>query len=269
MGGDSKPHKFLLEQTPAMDPFLQGKLEALDTNLRRRFDMAPEQTSAGVVDLSSPRLALLRPDLLMYGASVPKIAILLAFFHQHPEAAGHLTESTRRELGMMIKQSSNEMAAKFSKALGLATIRQVLEELHFYDASGPAGIWMGKHYGEATERVGDPIGDHSHAVTVRQVLRFYWLLERRELLSPQASDRMLEIFDSPGLPHDAIKFVKGLAGRSRALRRKWGSWENWLHDSAVVCGPGRHYILVGLTNHSRGDEYLAELAPAVDDWFLS
>ena len=50
--------------------------------------------------------------------------------------------------------------------------------------------------------------------------------------------------------------------------RKWGSWENWLHDTAIITGPNRHYILVGMTQHPRGDEYLEGLARAVDDLML-
>src|SRR5207302_1055145 len=116
-----------------------------------------------------------------------------------------------------------------------------------------------------SERVGDPIGNHSHAATVRQLLRFYLSLEQGKLVSPKASAVMREIFASPDIPHDSIKFVKGLQGRGAAICRKWGSWENWLHDSAVIESSGRHYILVGLTQHLRGDDYLAQLAQAVDD----
>ena len=76
---------------------------------------------------------------------------------------------------------------------------------------------------------------------------------------------MRQIFASPDIPHDDIKFVKGLEGRDVQILRKWGSWKNWLHDSAVISGPGRRYILVALTNHEKGDEYLVELARAVDD----
>jgi hypothetical protein len=47
-----------------------------------------------------------------------------------------------------------------------------------------------------------------------------------------------------------------------------GTWENWFHDSAVISGPNRHYILVALTNHPKGDEYLVDLAKSVDE-FLS
>lgn len=76
---------------------------------------------------------------------------------------------------------------------------------------------------------------------------------------------MLEIFASPDIPHDEIKFVKGLAGRSVEIVRKWGSWQDWLHDTAIIAGPRRRYILVALTRHPKGDEYLADLAAAVDD----
>ena len=75
--------------------------------------------------------------------------------------------------------------------------------------------------------------------------------------------------ESPDIPHDNNKFVKGLAGRDVQIIRKSGSWEDWLHDSAVVTGGGRHYILVALTKHLSGDEYLAALAQRVDDLMQS
>ena len=89
------------------------------------------------------------------------------------------------------------------------------------------------------------------------------------LLSPRASRAMREIFESPSIPHDQMKFVKGLAGRDLEVIRKSGSWENWLHDTAVVTGRGRHYILVALTRHPKGDDYLADLAAQIDDVIAS
>ena len=100
---------------------------------------------------------------------------------------------------------------------------------------------------------------------MRQLLRFYLLLEQGRLVSAEASGAMRGIFASPKIAHDEVKFVKGLAGRGVQVLRKSGSWENWLHDSAVVTGAGRHYILVALTQHPRGDEYLVALARAVDE----
>ena len=164
----------------------------------------------------------------------------------------------------MIKASSNEMASKYSRAIGLKEIQRVLDSYQFYDRNR-GGIWMGKHYGPSDERIGDPLNDHSHAATVRQLIRFYLLLEQGKLVSEAASKTMREIFASPDIPHDDIKFIKGLAGRPVEVLRKWGSWKDWLHDSAIVSGPGRHYIVVGLTHHPKGDEYLADLARAIDD----
>jgi beta-lactamase class A len=158
------------------------------------------------------------------------------------------------------------MAAKFSRELGLGEIQQVLNNYGFYSAKQGGGLWVGRHYGQSVERHGDPLADHSHAATVRQVLRFFLLLEQGKLVSADASRVMREIFLSPSIPHDPIKFVQGLADRpGLEIRRKWGTWENWKHDSAVITGPNRHYILVGLTEHPNGDDYLCDLARAVDD----
>ena len=251
-------------QSGRPDPVLQTRLEQIDTDLRTKHGMTSEQTSVGVIDLRTGKSAMIHPDRGEYAASIPKIAILLAYFELHLEARQKLDPQVRHELGLMIKASSNEISAKYSRAVGLKEIQRVLNSYQFYDPQH-GGIWMGKHYGPSDERIGDPINNHSHAATVRQLIRFYLMLEQGKLVSPQASKLMREIFASPDIPHDDIKFVKGLAGRDVQLLRKWGSWQDWLHDSAIISGPGRHYILVALTHHPKGDDYLVDLARAVDD----
>ena len=247
------------------DPDLQKQIKGIDDLLRSRYGMTSEQTALGLLDLRTLRVAMIHPDRCEYGASVPKIGILLAYFAFRPKATTSLDPEIRHQLGLMIKNSSNEIASKFSRELGLQQIQDVLNRLEFYNAEQGGGIWVGKHYGEEGERYVDPVGKHSHAITVRQALRYFLMLETGKLLSPPASQTMREIFQSPEIPHDQIKFVKGLAGRKVEIIRKWGSWEDWLHDVAVVTGPGRHYILAGLTHHPRGDEYLTDLAGEVDD----
>jgi beta-lactamase class A len=262
---NSKFQNYTLEYETPVDPVLQADLEGIDTDLRARFGMTTEQTAAGVLDLKTLRLAMIHPDRGEYAASVPKIGILLAYFHLHPQAATHLDGQTRHELGLMGKASDNEMASKFSKELGLKQIQAVLNCYHFYDKDHGGGIWMGKHYGKGGERIGDPVGDHSHAATVRQLLRYFLLLEQGKLVSPAASKTMRQIFASPDIPHDRIKFVQALSDRNVQIIRKWGTWEDWRHDTAVVTGLRRHYILVALTHHPKGDEYLVDLARSVDD----
>ncbi|HTD64915.1 MAG TPA: serine hydrolase [Candidatus Limnocylindria bacterium] len=257
----------LAYNTPA-DPALQSALKEMDARLRREHGMTSAQTAAGVLDLKTLRLAMIHPDRIEYAASVPKIAILLAYFQLHPEATTNLDAQTRHELGLMIKVSDNEMAAKYSQNIGLKRIQQVLDSYGFYDAKHGGGIWLGKHYGKGGERHGDPIANHSHAATVRQLLRFYLLLDQGKLVSPEASRRMREIFASPDIAHLDDKFVKGLAGREVQVLRKSGWWEDWFHDTAIVTGGGRHYIIVAMTHHPKGDDYLAGLASAVDDWIV-
>jgi beta-lactamase class A len=260
---------FTLNYDTPVDASLQKRVEEIDARLREKYGIAADQTDVGVLDLQHPRVAMIHPDHIEYAASVAKIGILLAYFQLHPDAATSLDKDTEHELGLMIKPSSNEMAAKFSREMGLREIQTVLNSYGFYDASRGGGLWVGKHYGPNSERIGDPVANHSHAATVRQLLRFYWMLDHGRLVSPAASKKMREIFLSPDIPHDDHKFVKGLAGRNLTLLRKWGSYEDWLHDTAIIEGPGRRYVLVGLTHHAAGDSYLEELAAAVDDLMIT
>ncbi|HEV2719271.1 MAG TPA: serine hydrolase [Thermoanaerobaculia bacterium] len=251
---------------PRPSSSLQTQIETIDQRLRAKYGIAADQTDVGLLDLQTKRAAMIHPDHEEYAASVAKVGILYAWF-----ALGHNADDpqTQHELGLMIKVSSNEMAAKYSRLMGLTTIQQTLNAAGFYNAKRGGGIWVGKHYGPNSERIGDPVANHSHAVTVRQLLRFYWLLSRDELVSPAASRKMREIFLSPDIAHDENKFLKGLSGRGLTIMRKSGTWEDWLHDSAVIEGPGRRYVLVGLTHHPKGDEYLEELAHDVDDLMSS
>jgi beta-lactamase class A len=262
-----KPVEFSLDFKTPVDETLQAQLTRCDETIRAKLGMTSEHSAVGIIDLTgTPRVALLNPDRETYGASVPKIGILLGYFALKPASETEkLSPVVRRELGEMIKISSNEMASKYSHELGLKNIQGVLDRNGFYDKDHGGGIWVGKHYGKDSERYTSPVGQHSHAATVRQLLRFYVQLEQQKLLSLAASKMMREIFESPEIKHLDDKFVKGLKGRDVQMIRKSGWWENWKHDSAVVTGGGRHYILVALTEHERGEEYLELLAPAVDD----
>lgn len=114
---------YSLDYQSPPDPALQAKVEAIDVRLRMQLGMALEQTAVGVLDLKTGRLALVRPDVIDYAASVPKIGILLAWFHEHPEAATTIDAATRREFGLMIKESNNAVAAKVSQQIGLKRIQ--------------------------------------------------------------------------------------------------------------------------------------------------
>lgn len=256
---------YVLDYSTPVDPKLQARLEAIDSEIRATLGINADRTNVGLLDLNHLRLAMIHPDHSEYAASVAKIGVLLAYFQTHPEAATHLDPSVRHELGLMIKVSSNEMASKYSHLIGLKRIQSILDDYHFYDKDHGGGIWVGKHYGKGDERYPDPVSDNSHAANVRQLLRYYLLLDQDKLVSPEASKTMREIFESPDIPAEKGKFNKGLAGRGLDIRYKSGTWEDWFHDTADITGPKRHYILVALTHHPKGDDYLVQLASAVDD----
>lgn len=264
-GPTSQPSITINYETPT-DAALQTTLDAIDAACRKPFEMTAEHTAVGLVDLQTGRVAMLRPDREEYAASVPKVGILLAYFTLKPDAAAKLDATTRHELGLMAKQSNNEMAAKFSRELGLKPIQKVLNDAGFYDAARGGGLWVGKHYGKGDERYPSPVGNNSHAATVRMLLKYFVMLERDQLVSPAASQAMRDIFRSPDLEPNALYFVKALKDRPGvSLYRKWGLWQEWHHDAAVITGPGRHYVLVALTRHAKGGEYLEALAKSVDD----
>lgn len=257
--------RYTLGYDSPTDPALQAGVAALDTRLREKHGMGADETAVGVLDLRTLRLALIRPDAVDYAASVPKIAILFGWFKLRPEAP--LDAETRHEFGLVMRKSDNVLATKYSKLLGLTAIQDALNAEGFYDAGKGGGIWLGKHYGKSDERIVDPVGKNSHAATVRQLVRFYLRLEQGALVSAEASRAMREIFADASIPHIDDKFVRGLAGRPVEVRRKAGWWDAWVHDTAVVTGEGRHYIVVAMTRNKekRGEGYLVDFATGVDD----
>jgi len=254
-----------------VDAGLQEALAAIDRRVGDELGIAEADRACGLIDLgepspASPRLGLVRPDTIFYGASVPKVCILLAYFETHPEAADRLDPQIQRELELMIKRSSNELASKYSRIVGLEAIQNIQRSEHYglYSAER-GGLWSGKHYGIDEPRTPDPLGGHSHAATVRACLRFFLLLEQGKLVSQAASRKMREIFAAPLLEFHNDGFVAGLKGRDVRVIRKNGLWEDWHLDAARIESGGRIYLLAGMARHARGDDYLTGIAAAADE----
>ncbi|HEY3245518.1 MAG TPA: N-acetylmuramoyl-L-alanine amidase-like domain-containing protein [Phycisphaerae bacterium] len=258
---------YLLDFDAAADAQLQNSLDEIDRKLGEQLGIPDAHRACGLLDLTDLRLALVRPDEMFYGASVPKICILLAYFETYPEAAERLDPGVERDLQLMIKQSDNELAAKYSQLIGLDRIQEIVQsdKYRFYDPDHGGGLWCGKHYGLDQPRHGDPLHDHSHGATVRQCLRYYLLLEQGKLVSPAASAKMKSIFAATLLDFHPHAFVAGLRGRGITLLRKSGEWEDWHLDTARIEHGDRMYLLAAMAHDPKGQEYLAALAAGVDE----
>src|SRR5215208_3948780 len=95
--------RYTLDYDTKPDRALQSRVEAIDANLRAKYEMTTEQMAVGVLDLRRMRLAMIHPDRIEYAASVAKVGILFAYFELHPDAATNLDATTRHELGLMAK----------------------------------------------------------------------------------------------------------------------------------------------------------------------
>jgi beta-lactamase class A len=228
-----------------------------------------QRLAIGLVDLRSspPRLASVNGDRMMYAASLPKIAILLAAYVSFEDGSLPETSSIHQDLHEMIQVSSNAAATRTIDAVGMRKIEQVMRDPRFdlYDEKRGGGLWVGKRYAATGVRRGDPLYNISHGATANQVARFYYLLASKRLISEARSDQMLADLADPGLHH---KFVAALDERApdAKLFRKSGTWREWHSDSVLVKGDDwRHYILVGLVQSANGEAILRELVPMAED----
>jgi hypothetical protein len=253
-----------------IDAPLQRRIDQLDATVCRNLGIEPEQRAFGVLDLDELRLAMIRPDAMFYGASVPKIVIVFAYLKENPELLDDMPPETLRELQLVIKRSSNELAAKYSQLVGLDRLQEIItsREYRFYDEDHGGGLWCGKHYGLARPRIGDPLHDHSHGATVRQCLRYYLMMEQGRLENVRTCALLKEIFAAPELEFHDESFVRALLPRGAEILRKGGRWEDWLLDTARIEHGGRVYLLAGMTHHPRGVEYLERMAAGIDDYLV-
>ena len=252
------------------DSSLQAKFErhVLQNKKWARL-IANKKMTVGLVDLREPyraRFAHLNGDVMMYAASLPKIAILLASCQAIADSSLRLTPEIESDLKIMISRSSNMAATRMIDRIGFAKIEEVVTAPHygFYDPDLGGGLWVGKRYATRGKRHPDPLKGLSHAATVYQTCRFYYLLATNRLVSEKESRHMLDILADPEINH---KFVYTLSkiGPNAKLYRKSGGWRNWHADSVLVWGPERRYILVALVNDRDGEKILREFVTAAEE----
>ncbi len=251
------------------DEHLQELLtQQLNSNQKWKRLIKNKKLSIGIVDLSNPedvRYAGVNDDYMMYAASLPKIAILLAAMDALENGELADTKEIREDLRLMISKSNNRASTRMIDRLGYAKIEAVLRapETKLYDETVGGGLWVGKRYAAGGKRHPDPLKGLSHAATTRQVCSFYYQLVMGNLVSEKRSKEMLEILKDPALHHKFVSVLDNLAPKAK-IYRKSGSWKNYHSDSALVWGPQRQYIIVALVEDGFGEQVTRNLVKPLD-----
>jgi hypothetical protein len=248
------------------------ELEDVVTRLCRGYGIPSENISAGICDLRTDRYALHLGDKMRYSGCVPKIIILLTAFED--EANGRLTidDNLRLSMARMIRLSAMPDAGSLARRLGNHHINDTAasQKYRLYDPKWGGGLFTGRPFWGGGEGYRDPVAHLTHAVTARQALRYYWLLDHGRLVSPEASRRMLAVFLDTRVPILKNKFVEGLWDRHLTVVRKSGWYGAYTNDTAMVTGPDRHYIMACLVtcgSASAAEGYLESFAREIDDYF--
>jgi len=248
---------------------MQRMLEERITSLHLTKAIKDKRLSVALVDVtdpSKPSMAQVNGDEMMYAASLPKIAILLAAFERIAEGKLPLDDGLRKTMTNMIRHSSNSAATEVLNKVGGKYINTVLSspKYRLYDPEHNGGLWVGKEYGSGKAFQRDPLHHLSHGATATQVARYYYLLETGQLVSPKHSSEMKTILSKPGISH---KFVKGLQTDypNVEMYRKSGTWRTYHADSALIEHDGRRYIAVALANDAKGGEWMKKLIHEMDE----
>ena len=254
-----------------VDANLQSKLEReLKSNPQWKKLIDNKKMSVGLVDLSDPenaRFARVNGNHMMYAASLPKIAILLAAMDAIEKGELIETNKVKADMRLMISKSNNAASTRMIDRVGYDKIESVMTDPNydFYDEETGGGLWVGKRYGGGGDTNREPLKQLSHAASVTQVCRYYYLLAYGKLVNENRSKQMLDIFENPELHHKFVNTLDKIAPEAR-LFRKSGSWKNFHSDSVLVWGndPNRRYILVALIDDPRGEQIIRDLVQPVE-----
>lgn len=257
--------------TTLLDRDLQKDIETeLFKNPKWRALIKQKKMAVGIVDLrntNEPKFARINGNHMMYAASLPKIAILLAAMDAIENGELKETQEIKNDMRIMISKSDNAASTRMIDRVGYAKIESVMTDpkYGFYDEEKGGGLWVGKRYGGGGDTNREPLKNLSHAATVTQVCRYYYLLANGELVNRKRSEQMLDIMEKPDLHHKFISVLDKIAPNA-SVYRKSGSWKTYHSDSVLVWGKDldRRYILVALIDDPAGEQIIRDLVKPVE-----
>ncbi len=252
------------------DPKLQAGLEqTLKRHPLWQSLIAQKKMAVGLVDLANfkaPRFARVNGREMMYTASLPKIAILLAAYQGFEDGTLKETPEIHTDLVEMIRRSDNQAANRMIERIGLWRIARVIQDprYRFYDPKSGGGLWMGREYAIYSPENPEPLQGLFHTASVDQVCRFYYLLACGKLVSPARSQQMLKILAFPDLNDKFVKMLQPTISLGRVYRKS-GEYRGSYSDSVLVWGESRRrYILAAIVLHPQGEQILRDLLPAME-----
>ena len=259
------PSVYYQEVEDKVDPLLQQNLELIINSDRKWKKLVKNRKMAvGLVDLremENIRYASVNGDHMIYAASLPKIAVLLAAMESIKEGCLVYDDRLKNDLRLMIAKSNNAATTRIIEAIGFDQIEETMtrNKYQLYDIKDGGGLWVGKKYAKAGRRNPDPLKGLSHAATVDQVSRFYTMLAYGKLVDDEWNREMMKYLIDPEINHKFVKIIKKIAPFAK-IYRKSGSWRQFHADSALVFGKnGRRYILVALIEDQDGGSICSRL----------
>ncbi len=246
------------------DPTLERMLHnELYKNKAWKALLQNQKMAIGIVDLSDLdhiQYAGINDDNMMYAASLPKIAVLLAAMDAIDKGQLKDSKEIQNDMHLMISKSNNQATTRMIDRVGYEKIEEVLRlpKHKLYDEEVGGGLWVGKRYAAGGRRYPEPMKGLSHAATARQVCSFYYQLAMGNLISEERSQQMLDIMRDPALHHKFVNTLDKIAPNAK-LYRKSGSWKNYHADSVLVWGPDRKYIMVALIDNDYGEQIIRDL----------
>ena len=257
--------------TSLADSDLQKTLETeINKNPLWKKLINQKKMSIGLVDLrdtNNVKFARINGNHMMYAASLPKIAVLLAAMDAIDKKELTETADIRKDMRLMISKSNNAATTRMIDRVGYDKIESVMrsKKYKFYDEAIGGGLWVGKRYGGGGNTNREPLKNLSHAATVTQVCRYYYLLANGKLVNQKRSKQMLDIMENTALHHKFVNTLDKIAPDARIFRKS-GSWKNYHSDSVLVWGKdlNRRYILVALIEDASGEQIIRDLIKPVE-----
>lgn len=261
----------------AIQPLSDLKCEAMQKTLKEEIYknaqwkklVESKRMAIGLVDLqdiNKVKYAGLNDDHMMYAASLPKIAVLLAAMDAIDKGELDATEKVQEDMRLMISKSNNSATTRLIDALGYEKIEAVLRNVrhNLYNESQGGGIWVGKRYASSGKRYPDPVKGLSHAASANKVCSYYYQLVFGKLINEERSAQMLGILKDPALKHKFVNTLQKIAPEADVYRKS-GSWKSFHSDSVLVWGPNRRYIMVALLEDPNGELIIRNLVVPLEN----